>query len=142
MAMNSAFDDQRPIFAVLDQRAAWGAFLAGRIARDAQGSQRANRVAIRHIDDLEALDSCLIDNQTPVGILLADDFAELPQLASFVNRLARRPRTLVIVAAHAGDREVGWLLREAGAHMLVGNIEEVMALVAPLRRFFERFAMC
>jgi hypothetical protein len=90
------------------------------------------------LDDLEALDSCLIDNQTAVGLLIADDFTELPQLAPFVIRHSRRPRTFLAVANHQPNVEVAWLLCECGAHVVVRSIEEVMALVGPLQRFFRR----
>ena len=148
--MISPFEDQRSIFAVLDRQEAWGAFLAARLLGEAgapqakAGAPQAKAgapqapIAIRHMDNLEALDSCLVDSPMPVGVLLADDFAGLHELAWFVTRHARRPRTLLVVAGHTGNAEVGWLLRECGAHLVVESIEEVMMVARPLRRFFEK----
>ena len=136
--MTSPFEDQRPIFAILDPQSAWGAFLAARIKGDRGTAQTKNdQIAVRHMNDLEALDSCLFDNKNPVGILLADDFAKLSQLTSFVKRHAGRRGTFLVVASHQTHDEIGWLLRECGAHLVIRNIQDVMALVGPLQRFFE-----
>ena len=133
--MISPFEDRRPLFTVLDRQCAWGAFLAARVKETSVDQQG---IAIRHLNALEALDSCLVDNKNPVGILLADDFAELSQLTAFVTRHAGRRGTFLVVASHQPNAEIGWLLREYGAHLVVRRTQDVMALVGPLRRFFER----
>jgi hypothetical protein len=130
------FEDRRPLFAVLDRQIAWGAFLAARIMANLHA--HGKEIAIRHVDILEALDSCLIDSQIPVGVLVADDFTQLPELASFVTRHSQRPDTFVVVASHRPSAEAGWLLRECGAHFLVRKMEDVIAVLGPLQRFFER----
>lgn len=137
--MSSPFEDQRSIFAVLDRQGAWGAFLAARLVGDGEAHHvRRAKIDVRHMEDLEALDSCLVDNATPVGVLLADDFAELHELASFVARHAGRPRTFLVIAGHTRESEIGSLLQECGAHLVVQSIEEVMMVAGPLRRFFEQ----
>lgn len=135
--MNGVFHDQRPLFAVLDRQGAWGAYLADRLTGHGPvGKPPANEIIIRHMADLEALDSCLIDNQTPVAILLASNFAQRDELAWFIKQHASRTNTLLVIASHDRNEAVEWLLREYGAHHVVRSMADVIAVVRPMRRFF------
>lgn len=136
------------MFVVLDQRPAWGAYLADRLRGQpttGRGSPEPDRdgeetghhqLVVRHLDDLEALDSCLVGSQMPVGALVASDFAELDELVFFLRQHARRQQTLLFIASHDRNRDIERLLLEAGAHYVVSNMADIISVTCSLRQFF------
>lgn len=139
--MTLPFDQPSPMFVVLDKRQAWGAYLADRLVdpdRNGDKEGQLGRLAIRHLDDLEALDSCLVGNQMPVGLLLASDFVALDELVAFLRQHAGRCHTLLLIASHDHNDDIERLLHECGAHYVLRSMTDVFAIVGCLRRFFAR----
>ncbi len=134
--IKSPFEIPRPLLAIADHVPTWGAILAAAVRED---SPHERLVDVRHVMDLDALDSGLTGSQTPVGILLAHDFADLPHVVDFLRRHADRPCVRVLAACRGKSQaldELEWLLREAGAMLVLRNAMEVVKSTHLLVQFF------